>query len=120
MAAGLSRELLPGRKCLLLAAVAVVAAADAAPAAEAQEVTKLIKRGVPAVWVMEPDGSNPRPLVKMRGMRWHGSPTWSRDGHWVAFDAMQEGFNRADIFVYAFDGPQKGTLKNLGPGNCPV
>src|SRR5687768_14177564 len=121
MAITLSLRLQSGRALLLLAAVAAVGAAAPEDAPEeAPASKKVIRRGIPAIWVMEPDGSNPRPLVKMRGMRWHGSPTWSRDGHWVAFDAMQEGFARSDVFVYAFDGPQKGTLKNLGPGNCPV
>jgi Tol biopolymer transport system component len=116
MSITLSRRFQLGRAFLLLAALAAVGAAPE----EAQPVKKVVRRGIPAVWVMEPDGSNPRPVVKMRGVRWHGSATWSHDGKWIAFDATTEGFSRADVCVYAYDGPQKGTLKNLGPGNCPV
>src|SRR5688500_268284 len=101
MQARMSRRFHPARRCLLLAAVAAVAAVGAARTAGAQEVKKVVRRGIPAIWVMEPDGSNPRPLVKMRGARWHGSPTWSRDGNWVAFDATPEGFNRGEVYVYA-------------------
>jgi Tol biopolymer transport system component len=105
--------------CFVVASLALAAVGAAAPD-EAQPVKKVIKRGIPAIWVMEPDGSNPRPLVKARGVRWHGSPSWSRDGKWIAFDVTTEGFNRGEVYLYAFDGPQKGMLKNLGPGNCPV
>ena len=99
------------------------AARRAAPAggpAAGEEVKPPVQRGIPAVWMMDADGSNPRPLVKMKGMRWHGSPSWSQDGNWVAFDATPAGYPRAEVYVYAVGGPQKGTLKNLGPGNCPT
>ena len=93
--------------------------AATAPATAASQNVR-VRRGTPAIFLMDPDGSNPRPLVKIRGAQSHGTPSWSPDGNWVAFDATASSFVRAEVFAYAVVGPQKGTLKNLGPGNCPT
>jgi Tol biopolymer transport system component len=75
--------------------------------------------GVPAIFLMDADGSNPRPLVKIPGMKWHGSPAWSHDGTMIAFDATAVGHEGAHVLVYAVSGPFKGTLKDMGRGNSP-
>lgn len=90
------------------------------PEAEKREVEKPPLRGVPGIFAMDPDGSNPRPLVKIPGMRWHGSPSWSRDGAMVAFDATGGGFSESQVFVYAVKGPFKGMLRDMGPGLYPT
>jgi Tol biopolymer transport system component len=119
MPLGISRTYFRRGAFFVLTSLALSAVGAAAPDAP-QEGKKVVRRGIPAIWVMDSDGSNPRPLVKVRGVRWHGSPTWSRDGKQIAFDVTVEGFERGEVYLYAYDGPQKGTLKNLGPGNCPV
>jgi len=77
-------------------------------------------RGIPGIFAMDSDGSNPRPLVKMSGMRWHGSPTWSHDGKMVAFDATAAAFPAGHVFVYVLKGPFKGMLRDMGQGQFPV
>ena len=109
---------------ILVAAVAAAGWPRPARAQGAQdagrEVVKKPVKGVPAIFLTDPDGSNARPLVKVPGIRWHGSPTWSRDGTVVAFDATAAGFETSRVLVYAVKGPFRGTLKDLGPGVCPA
>src|SRR4051812_2101283 len=77
-------------------------------------------KGIPGIFAMDPDGSNPRPLVKLPGMRWHGSPTWSHDGKMVAFDATSGAFSASHVYVYVVKGPFKGMLRNMGTGLFPA
>ena len=67
---------------------------------------------------MDPDGSNVRLLAKIPGMTWHGSPSWSHKGDIVAFDASGNG--PTHFYVYAFKGPFKGVLRDMGPGLYPT
>jgi len=77
-------------------------------------------RGIPGIFAMDADGSNPRPLVKLPGMRWHGSPSWSHDGKMVAFDATSGEFSASHVYVYVVKGPFKGMLRNMGTGLFPA
>jgi hypothetical protein len=56
--------------------------------------------------------------VVMPGFRELGSPTFSRDGQWIAFDAYKAGFNnsRAECWIAHRDGRE---LKRLAFGATP-
>ncbi len=74
------------------------------------------------IWVCDRDGTNPRELIN-RGPSLTGTPRWSPDGHWIAFDSRsndsgQEG--NADIYVISAEGGQprritSGTFENIVP-----
>jgi Tol biopolymer transport system component len=56
--------------------------------------------------------------VVMRGFAELGSPTFSRDGQWIAFDAYKQGFDnsRAECWIARRDGRE---LKRLAFGATP-
>jgi len=64
------------------------------------------RSGQPNIWVCDQDGANPVRLTKATG-RLQGTPRWSPDGHWIAFDAEgQDG--HWDIWVIdAAGGPEQ-------------
>jgi Tol biopolymer transport system component len=66
-----------------------------------------------ALFVMNADGSERRRVVKVPGHNWHGSPAWSRDGQWLAFDAFPPNLFEAKVFICKVDGSE---LKELGYG----
>jgi Tol biopolymer transport system component len=72
------------------------------------------------LFVMNADGSDVRPFVKVDGMVWHGSPSWSTDGEQIAFDASPDAGGGPNSHVYraSVKDPKK-TLTDLGPGNGP-
>jgi Tol biopolymer transport system component len=114
-----------GRRIIVavLAAFLATAMGSVRPAAadeQAEAADQKPVKGIPAIFAMDPDGSNPRPLVKLPGMRWHGSPTWSRDGKMVAFDATSGAFPAAHLYVYVVKGPFKGMLRDMGQGQFPA
>lgn len=54
------------------------------------------RSGYWAIWIAEPDGSNPRPVTK-RLSSIVGAPRWSPDGSKIAFDARPDG--HTDVHV---------------------
>ena len=78
--------------------------------------------GLPAIWIMDRDGSSAELLAKLPDMKWHGSPSWSHGGKMVAFDATPAnmGWSQCRVFVIGVEGPFKGMVKDLGCGNCPT
>ncbi len=61
-----------------------------------------------AIWVANQDGSNPVELTNLGG-RGVGSPQWSPDGRWIAFDGQSED-RHWDIFVIDAAGGQPRRL----------
>lgn len=60
------------------------------------------------LWVVEPDGSNPRPVVKTE-MR-EEFPVCSPDGQWIAFQLYDASRKQYDLWVMRSDGRGARTL----------
>lgn len=69
-----------------------------------------------AVYTMTTDGQNVRKLAEVDGYNDHAAPRWSRDGNFVAFDAMPAGDGRRKCFVIAADG---SVLREFGGHAMP-
>jgi Tol biopolymer transport system component len=67
--------------------------------------------------VMNTDGSGMKELISAPGRRWHGSPSWSRDGKFIAFDANNQSPYDVRIYTMPVDSP--GDVKSLGYGARP-
>ncbi|MCI0392734.1 MAG: winged helix-turn-helix domain-containing protein [Acidobacteria bacterium] len=66
------------------------------------------RSGGDGIWVCESDGSKPRLLIDC-GPYVSGTPRWSPDGHWIAFDSRSNAPDTAgnpDIFIINADGGQ--------------
>ena len=67
-----------------------------------------------SVWVMNPDGSGSRPVVAgMKG--YSGSPSWSPDETWIAFDGSPKG--STEIFAVRL---ADGYIRTLASGYMPL
>jgi TolB protein len=60
------------------------------------------------IHVARADGSGGRVLTQ--GALNHGSPRWSPDGRWIAFESNSQSGERADVFIVAAEG---GDARNL-------
>lgn len=70
------------------------------------------RSGGDGIWVCESDGSKPRLLIDC-GPYVSGTPRWSPDGRWIAFDSrsnMPDTDGNPDIFVISADGGQPRQL----------
>ncbi|MBO0857417.1 MAG: PD40 domain-containing protein, partial [Chloracidobacterium sp.] len=66
------------------------------------------------IWVCDRDGANPVQLID-RGPNLTGTPRWSPDGRWIAFDSRSNDAGRdgdADIYVIGAEGGQPRRLTN--------
>lgn len=70
----------------------------------------------PSLWVMEADGSNPRPLAQGLPGDVQRGPAWSPDGSRIAFYASEEGAPDV-VWIAATDGSGTG---RLGEGALPA
>jgi Tol biopolymer transport system component len=73
----------------------------------------------PVIYVINADGSDARRLVQLDGYYWLGSPQFSSDGRYVAFNAHPEHATtdtQAHIFRVPADG---GEAQDLGVGRMP-
>ncbi|HAF25513.1 MAG TPA: hypothetical protein DCK93_21830, partial [Blastocatellia bacterium] len=74
------------------------------------------------IWVCDRDGTNPRQLID-RGPSLTGTPRWSPDGRWIAFDSRSNDSGRegdADIYIISAEGGQprpltSGPFENVVP-----
>src|SRR4051812_28279023 len=66
--------------------------------------------------VMNIDGTGLRTLSEMPGYVWQGSPSWSRNGKQIAFDATVAGFEQDRIFLVDAAG---GEPRDIGFGSQP-
>jgi Tol biopolymer transport system component len=57
-----------------------------------------------AIWIMKPDGTQPRALAQVDGCTKHGHPRWSHDGKRVAFSANPGSATQSGIYVVNLDG----------------
>jgi Tol biopolymer transport system component len=69
-----------------------------------------------AIFVMHPDGSNVRQVVRAEQYGAHGSPRWSHDGKRLAFDASGGPGGARKFFVVNVDG---SGLQELGDHAMP-
>jgi Tol biopolymer transport system component len=60
------------------------------------------RSGGTEIWLAEADGSNPMRLTHGPGA-YQGSPRWSPDGRWIAFDSWSEE-GGADVWTIGADG----------------
>jgi len=107
------------RRPLAVAAMSILGACCLLTCAVQAQVKSI---GTPLIYVMERDGSHVDLLAKLPEMKWLGSPSWSRDGKMVAFDAtpVYMGWSQCHVFVIAVEGSFKKMVKDLGCGNCPA
>jgi len=73
------------------------------------------RSGSMEIWTSNWDGSSPVKLTNLGGC---GSPRWSPDGHWIAFDAKPTG--RPAVFLVSADGGRaiprvEGQSENMVP-----
>jgi Tol biopolymer transport system component/DNA-binding winged helix-turn-helix (wHTH) protein len=64
------------------------------------------------LWVCDRNGANPMPLIES-GPYLTGTPRWSPDGRWIAFDSRSSDSDQkgnADIYVISADGGQPRRL----------
>jgi YD repeat-containing protein len=61
------------------------------------------------IWICDSDGANPLQLID-RGPHLTGTPRWSPDGRWVAFDSRSDDMGNADIYVIGAEGGQPRRL----------
>jgi Tol biopolymer transport system component/serine/threonine protein kinase len=66
--------------------------------------------GILELFVIEPDGSNERPLIAEPGDDW--SPAWSNDGTRIAWSSKRHGHD--EIYVANADGSEQRRLTNDG------
>jgi Tol biopolymer transport system component len=69
------------------------------------------------ICVIDADGNGMKALVSVPSRRWHGSPSWSRDGKFIALDANNQSSLDVQIFVIAVDA--RNDVKSLGYGARP-
>jgi Tol biopolymer transport system component len=69
-------------------------------------------------FLLPSDGGPAKPLGTLPNVNTMGSPTYSTDGQWIAFDAVRHGsnFNNSEIMVMRADGSE---LHSLGDGLMP-
>ena len=63
--------------------------------------------GLPNIWIMNADGSDPVNLTKGRDCT---SPAWSPDGTIIAYIDFDDGHSGSDIWLMDFDGGNKHRL----------
>jgi Tol biopolymer transport system component len=101
---------------LAVLALVLLAAAKIAPLAAQQPNEEQDNR----IYVCQPDGSQPKPLLDIADYKMQGSPTWSQDGKLIAFDAWRprlgEKNTDSKIIVVSADG---SGAKVLGDGAMP-
>lgn len=69
-----------------------------------------------AIYVMRPDGTDTRMVVRVPGCRGHRSPQWSHDGKRLAFDANGSTWDEGHWYIVNFDGTG---LKEMGQHDVP-
>jgi Tol biopolymer transport system component len=80
---------------------------------------------VSRIFLADADGSNLKPLTDLPGYQAQGSPAWSSDGEWIAFDAWRPGegekLQEARVIVVKADGGEPrvlmdGAMPSFSPG----
>lgn len=95
----------------LIASTRMDGAADYSP--DGQRIVFVSERsGMSQIWVADREGKNARQVTGLPGGT-AGTPRWSPDGRWIAFDAIEEG--RARVLIV----PDGGMARRItaGPWN---
>ena len=86
-------------------------------ASASRDVLAFENRATQDIWVLPLQGEpKPKPLVQTPFTE--GSPRFSHDGHWIAFDSNESG--RAEIYVQPFPGPGGKLLISTDGGREPI
>jgi hypothetical protein len=73
------------------------------------------------LWLMNSDGSNPRPLVNQMDLELYGYPAWSPDGQWLAVAAAEPNFEAWTwILVLPVNGNTKQAQRLVLPTLAPL
>jgi hypothetical protein len=73
------------------------------------------------LWLMNSDGSNPRPLVNQMDLELYGYPAWSPDGQWLAVAAAEPNFEAWTwILVLPVNGNTKQAQRLELPDLSPL
>lgn len=85
------------------------------------KVVALRRNSAGHVWIMNADGSNPRPLLNEDNPYGERYPTWSPDGRKIAFSSgrpveANEKFGNGNVWVANSDGSGLMPLTHLGKG----
>ena len=108
---------LPGSTAVAIQPEPTEAPADATPAGPVERDVALIAfttargsgpHGILELYVIEPDGSNERPLIAEPGDDW--APAWSNDGTRIAWSSKRQGHD--EIYVANADGSEQRRLTN--------
>jgi hypothetical protein len=85
---------------------------------EEKEAQKPASRPAPAIRIQPLDEPGEGLWIELPGYREVGSPTFSPDGQWIAWDAHKDGFrnSRPEIWIARSDGTE---LQNLTAGSTP-
>jgi len=67
------------------------------------------------IWVCDREGRNPAQLTSSNGPQL-GSPRWSPDSRWIAFDSPKAEAGNSDIYIISADGGPTRRLTS-GPAN---
>jgi TolB protein len=59
---------------------------------------------IPAIWIMDADGSNKKQLIPVDEKRYIDRPSWSPDGTKIAFESRNIAGDQVDIVVVSSDG----------------
>jgi eukaryotic-like serine/threonine-protein kinase len=64
------------------------------------------------LWLMEADGGNQRKIVSSSGQEVFGSPAWSPDGRWVAYEKFEPGpySSRGEIEAFNIERQTKNVI----------
>jgi Tol biopolymer transport system component len=74
-------------------------------------------RAAEPLMIVNADGSGLQQFVSVKGYEYFSSPTWSRDGSKLAFEAgPADDQRRSHVFVVRADG---SGIRDLGPGGFP-
>jgi Tol biopolymer transport system component len=73
------------------------------------------RSGQANIWICKSDGSDVRQMTSLDGRGfWAGSPAWSPDGKWIAFDSRSPQ-TESSIFVLDVSGGKPRRLTGPGP-----
>ena len=106
-----------------VAAIAIPWSATLAAAAEAEEEIKFSPGSFEGpkhkgFFLLPSDGQPAKPFGTLTNIDAFGSPTYSADGQWIAFDGIRHGtsFSSSEAFIMRADGSE---LRSLGDGLMP-
>ena len=80
------------------------------------------QEGFRGIYLMNRDGADVEFLTAAPGMLTSADPQFSNDGKMIAINGLPsiDAMVKSKIFVYAVEGPFKGSTRDMGHGNTPA